>query len=99
MLPTLADLLISGALWNALGIIFCLAGAFTAGRALFIDENTAAQLAAARYASNDPAENVKLPLAQMLIKQSRSARTGLHMVASGSGMQLAALAFEALRAN
>jgi hypothetical protein len=99
MLPSLTDVLYSGAFWNALGIVFCLAGAFNAGRALLIDENTAGQLAAARYASNDPAENAKLPLAKMLIKQSRSARFGLHMVASGSGMQLAGLAFEALKAN
>ncbi len=86
------------AILTAIGQGMALAGsAWAAFAILRIDPVRAGEVAVARLAAEDEAEDADLPLARELLSQARAAGVGLSWVAVGTAYQIAAAVVPALR--
>lgn len=70
------------------GMCATVIGAYIAARALILTEDQAIHIGLARFASDKREENLKLPLVQSLLSQSRHAKWGLYLVSFGTALQI-----------
>ncbi len=83
--------LFGGQMAGGVGLLLTLIGAVVTARSVRIDRVTSGKLAAARFSSDDDAENAELPLAVSLRRQADSASIGLWFIAAGTVLQMVAL--------
>lgn len=72
------------------GLLLTVVGACVAAWGVLLSPRQAAEIGAARYGSPNWEENLKLPMPQALLRQSRLAAWGLSIIAVGTLLQVAA---------
>lgn len=74
-------------LFSLAGLLVTLIGAGVTARAVILREDDALAIGLPRYASQDRAENLKMPMVRNLLWSSRAAKWGLIMVGVGTSLQ------------
>jgi hypothetical protein len=77
-------------LLTVFGLLLTAVGAWTAARAVIIAPGQAVNIGISRHAATTFEANLKNPVVQVLLRQSRLAQWGLYMILIGSVLQLTA---------
>ena len=77
--------------FTAVGLVLAASGAAWAAKSVMLKEDDAISIGVPRWASEDRAENLKMPMVQNLLSASTGARWGLWLVVVGTVVQLVPL--------
>ena len=83
--------------FSAAGMLMTACGAGVAARAVVVSEEAAVQIGVSRFSSENPMDNLKLPMVRNLLAASRGAQWGFWFIFFGTALQLVPVLHRLLR--